>query len=380
MRRLVAGLAFLLVACSQTTGKPTGQVTASAGVTPSPTLSAKGSGTANPSPTPDLPLSAVSFSCRLPVMRASTFGNYTGGFVTFPAATFAADPRGGITSNSQNGVLTTIATPALSGNLALYGPPFYDAAQRRWVPVDSGQSTADGAFYAYETWDSANVTQAQVHVVNVAQATEKTFVVAVPANAQGFTVADFDAAGVYLMANTFEHLPSGVWLMDSTNGTLRQVTQVGPVAAVRSGYAWLSTIDPHDPSPPQLRRSGTASDSIVRFDLASGAQTTWFYRPGMEVSLIGFASAGRPIVYIEDPSGSTDLSETWLSGGPGSNGTLVYSGRQPYIVSPQGDGDRIWFGGYTGIYMYTQSHGLQKVVAFNDLQPQESVLPAGFCM
>src|SRR5260370_3469785 len=127
MRRVVACLAFLLVACSQTTGKP-------AGVTSSPTLSAKGSGTANPSSSPDLPLSAVSFSCRLPVMRSSAFGNYTGGFVTFPAATFAADPRGGITSNTPNGVLTTVATPALSGNLALHGPPFSDPSHHHVGP------------------------------------------------------------------------------------------------------------------------------------------------------------------------------------------------------------------------------------------------------
>jgi hypothetical protein len=218
-----------------------------------------------------------------------------------------------------------------------------------------------------------------VHIVNVAQATEKIFTVAVPENAMGFTVDDFDSTGVYLAANTFEHLPSGVWRMDPTSGALHEVSQLGPLSAVRSGFAWLAGIDPRDPSPPQLRRSGTASDSVVRVDLSTGAQTTWFYRPGLEVSLVGFAAGDRPIVYVEDPSGSTNLAEIWLSGGPGSNGTLIDSSSRLYIVSPQGDGDRIWFGGYTGIYLYTPTRGLLKVAAFSDLQPQESVVPAGFC-
>jgi hypothetical protein len=378
MSRWVAVLALALTACSQPTGKPVAQVTPSTVVTPSPTFSGKGLPTAAPSPT-DLPLATVDFSCRLPVIRSSSSGTYKGGFITFPAATFAVDPRGGMTSNNQTGVLTTDASPPLSGALSLVGPPFYDSAQHRWVPVGAGQSTPDGSSYAYTTWDAANPTRAQVHIVNVAQATEKIFTVAVPENAMGFTVDDFDSTGVYLAANTFEHLPSGVWRMDPTSGALHEVSQLGPLSAVRSGFAWLAGIDPRDPSPPQLRRSGTASDSVVRVDLSTGAQTTWFYRPGLEVSLVGFAAGDRPIVYVEDPSGSTNLAEIWLSGGPGSNGTLIDSSSRLYIVSPQGDGDRIWFGGYTGIYLYTPTRGLLKVAAFSDLQPQESVVPAGFC-
>ena len=91
----------------------------------------------------------------------------------------------------------------------------------------------------------------------------------------------------------------------------------------------------------------------------------------------GFGSSGQPIVYIEDPSAGR--AEIWLTGGPGSLGTLVTASTQLFIGSPQGDRDRIWFGGYTGIYLYTTSHGLQKVAAFKDLQAQESVAPAGVC-
>jgi len=219
-----------------------------------------------------------------------------------------------------------------------------------------------------------------VHVVDVARATEITFDVALSPNqnAMGFTVLDFDAAGIYLVANQFEQLPGGVRLMDPATGAIRALAQVGPVFAVRDGYAWLASIDPRDPSPPQLRRSGTSSDSIVRVNLATGDKTTWFYRPGMEVWLMGFDSAGRPIVNVSDPNGSTDRSETLVAGGPSGSDVLIHAGSL-YLAQAQADGDRIWFGNYSGIYLFTAANGLQKVAAFNDLKTAEAVLPAGFC-
>jgi hypothetical protein len=367
MRRWFAVLALLVSACSQgpspiASSSPTASATPAAVITPVPD---------------DVPLAKVDFSCRLPVLRTPGT-SYLGGFVTFPAATFAFDPKGGI-HGDQSGDFSTDATPVLHGaGVSLAGVAFYDLAQHRWVPAGPPQSSPDGALYAYATWDPANFNKGQVHVVNVAQATEKTFDVAVPANAMGFTVADFDAAGIYLVANQFEQLPVGVSLMDPTTGAVRQLAQVGPVFAMRGGYAWLAGIDPRDPSPPQLRRSGTASDSVIRVNLANGDKTTWFYRPGREVSLMGFDSAGRPIVNVSDPSGSTDQSETWVAGGPGDSGVLIHAG-SVYLAAPQADGDRIWFGTYSGIYLFSPAHGLQKVAAFNDLKTAEAVLPAGFC-
>ncbi len=370
MRSFPAVLIALAVACSQT-GPPEAMKS-----TPSPARTA----IVNPSPSPvsgDLPLTQVSFFCRLPVMRTPGT-SYLGGFVTFPSARFAFDSSGSMHSE-QTGGLTTDAAPMLHGaGVTLAGVAFYDLAQHRWVPAGPSQSTPDGALYAYATWDPANFNKGQVHVVNVAQATEKTFDVAVPANAMGFTVADFDAAGIYLVANQFEQLPVGIWLMDPTTGAVRQLAQVGPVFAISGGYAWLAGIDQRDPSPPQLRRSGTASNSVIRVNLANGDKTTWFYRPGREVWLMGFDSAGRPIVNVSDPSGSTDQSETWVAGGPGDSGVLIHAGSL-YLAAPQADGDRIWFGNYSGIYLFSPAHGLQKVAAFNDLKTAEAVLPAGFC-
>ena len=377
MRHWVAVLALLVSACTQAASPVASSPTASATLaTPAPATPATPTAVTTPV-TDDLPLAKVDFSCRLPVLRTPDT-SYVGGFVTFPAATFAFDPNGGINSD-QNGDFRTDATPVLHGaGVTIAGVAFYDLAQHRWVPAGPPQSAPDGAQYAYASWDPENPTTSRVHVVNVALAIEKTFDVALPANAMGFTVGDFEATGIYLVANQFEQLPYGVWLMNPATGAIRQVAQVGPAYAIRDGYAWLAGFDPRDPSPPQLRRSGTASDSIVRVNLANGDRTTWFYRPGMEVWLIGFDSAGRPIANVSDPSGSTDRSETWLTGGPSGQDVLVHAGSL-YLAQPQGDGDRIWFGNYSGIYLFTAAHGLQKVAAFSDLKTAEAVLPAGFC-
>src|SRR2546428_909540 len=157
MRRWVV-LAFLLVACSQTTGSPAPAATAS------PARSAA-------TPIPDLPLTNVDLSCRLPVIDSSNSGIdpplFAGGFVTFPAAALAPDSAGGVRLGS-NGDLTTEASPTLHNDRsALRGTPFYDRAQRRWGPASPSQSTPDGAFYAYATWDPSTPSRARVHIVNV---------------------------------------------------------------------------------------------------------------------------------------------------------------------------------------------------------------------
>jgi hypothetical protein len=368
MRRWFAVLALLVSACT-----PVASPIASS----SPTASATPVAVTTPVPD-DVPLAKVDFSCRLPVLRTQGT-SYQGGFVTFPAATFAFDPKGGI-HGDQNGDFSTDATPVLHGaGVTLAGVAFYDLAQRRWVPAGPPQSTPDGSQYAYATWDPANPSTSRVHIVNVARGTEKAFDVALDPNqdAMGFTVGDFDAAGVYLAADRIEQLPSGVWLMAPATGAIRRVAQVETAYAIHGGYAWLAGIDPRDPSPPQLRRSGTASDSIVRVNLANGERTTWFYRPGMQVRLIGFDSVGSPIANVSDPT-SNDLSETWLTGGPSGQDVLVHAGSLD-LEQPQGDGDRIWFGSYWGIYLFTAARGLQKVAAFADLKFAETVLPSGFC-
>ncbi len=79
----------------------------------------------SPSAVPDLPLSTASFSCRLPVLIPHQYADgstWTGGFLTFPSATYQADSAG-VLINRPTGDTATQAQPILVGT----GPPFYDS-------------------------------------------------------------------------------------------------------------------------------------------------------------------------------------------------------------------------------------------------------------
>lgn len=370
MRRLVIGLVFLMVACSQSPAQPVAQTTAS----PSPSAVPVATPSAT---TSDLPLTQVDFSCRLPVVRSSYLGSSpftSGGFITFPAGTFAVDPTGGISISPQGGMVVTDASPKLYNGPLQFGGPFYDRAEKRWLPAAASQLSPDGAFYAYGSFDPQHGDPGRIHVVNVAAATEKVFAASAPTVDQGFTVAEFSSVGIYLVATQIQRAPAGAWLMNPLTGEIRALAQVAGVLAIRDGYAWIRRVDPRDPSPPTTGK-GTPSDSVVRVDLATGAQMVWFYRPGEQVELQGFDSGGRPVVDVFDPSASTIRPEIRLIADAGSAGVLVYAGQ--FINGALGDGDRLWLSGSTGVYLYTADRGLRKVFEFTS--PNVAITPVGTC-
>ena len=366
MKLRAAALAFLMITCSQAAVSQAPR-TPSSMVSPTPTSPPVVAG--------DLPLTTVDFSCRLPVTRYSGGGDdtfYSIGFIAFPTATFSPDPNDGIHSRHAQQDYATDAAPTLSGT-AQGGPPTYDLAQHRWVPVSSAQLTADGGWYAY-SHGLPNSTQIQVNVVNVATATEKVFDVSQPERAQ---VVDFGPAGVYLLLpSALGGAGEGVWLLNPASGAVQRLRVEQQVMAVRDGYAWVGRIDPRNP-PPQPPE-GTVANSIVRVDLQSGAEIAWYYRPGASIYLRGFDSKGKPVIGVVG-QGSYDAGEIRLVEQPGTQGVLVYSGRLPFR-DPQGDGDRLWFSGATGIYLYTLARGLRKVFAFSaDANRADRFEPAGFC-
>ena len=383
MLRLVAvAMLTAVVGCSSSTAPPTSKVTASSTPSASPSVVA-----ITPSPTPsgaaaDLPLSAVRFSCRLPVTTL-TYGaesmTYQGGSVSFPAGTYAADPNGTITFKS--GFFVTQQTPTLIGGGA---PPFYDAAAGRWVPASSTVTAPDGLSYAYSS-SPTPAGDAVIAVVDVTRGTEKSYHVAIPlAAAQGIEVMDYDGAGVYFVVDLPENYPEGVWRLDDATGAVTRLLNVDNVLAVRHGYAWTGSIDPHDPTPPRTPAIGHLFDTISAVNLVSHSQTSWYYTQARSDYLLGFASSDRPIVSVSaGPDFSSDGAEVRIIDHPDTsaedNGELV-SGPGLSLSSPQADGDRTWFGGMGGIYLYTSAGGLQRVFVGGD-NPKAggAIVPAGFC-
>jgi hypothetical protein len=367
----LALVVLLVTGCSQ-----------AAGVATTPTPAAVTSTTTAPIPSPsDLPLSRLDFTCRLPIIEEIRGGvgvSYMGGFVNFPAVTFTPAADSVIHSRNAVGDFTTDATPTLFG-LPQLGHPTFDLAQRRWLPAASSQTTPDGAFYAYATIGPSTDVPATIHLVDVGRGVEKLFEFPVPSIGApaDIEVADIDSAGVYLVEGQFEQYPAGVWMLDPASGASRPLAQVTGVMAVRKGYAWVGRDDPRDPTPPSVPASVRLYDSIARVDLATGAETTWFYRPGAAVTLQGFDAQGAPVVeVVSSPFLHGGSAETRIVATPGTPGSLVLPGGLG-LSAPQADGDRLWFGGTGGIYLYTPQAGLRKVF---DHGPQFSlIMPAGTC-
>jgi hypothetical protein len=370
MRRWVIGLIFLLVACSGSPAQPIAQTTAS----PSPSVSPVATPSAT---TSEPPLTKVDFSCRLPAVRSSQSGVvplYSDGFITFPDGTFAVDPTGGV-GQTADGANVTDASPKLYNGPLQFGGPFFDRAEKRWLPASASQVSPDGASYAYGSFDPQHGDPGRIHIVNVSTATEKVFAASAPNVDQGFTVAEFSSAGIYLVATQVQRAPTGAWLMNPLTGEIRPLVQVAGVLAILNGYAWIRRVDPRDPSPPAPGK-GTPANSLAQVDLATGAQTVWFYRPGEQVELQGFDSGGRPVVDVFDPSASTIRPEIRLIADAGSAGILVYAGQ--FINGALGDGDRLWLSGSTGVYLYTADRGLRKVFEFTS--PGVAIAPVGTCL
>ena len=323
--RLAAGVlsALVLVACGQAVP---GASRSNAGTTPSgsaatsypgPASSAAGTAsspvTSVPSPmlAYDLPVTTVNFSCRLPVVTSNpdVLQGVQGAFITFPAGQLANDPNGTMVVGANN--LATTVPPVLSGG----GGGFYDRAVKRWVPTSPAATLADGSAYAYVSYDGTFV----AHVVNVASGDIRSFGLG---SLDRPEVVDFAAGGVFLYSPSAIGGPGeGVWLLNPTTGSVTQVAAVHRVWTVRDGKAWVARIDPRDKTvwPPSEIQP---ADSLAQVDLATGAETQWFYRAGAYPWMVGLVS-GRPLIAVSSVSGRSEIR---LIDQPGSDGQLVYSG------------------------------------------------------
>lgn len=327
-----------------------------------------------PSAIPDLPVTTVDFACRLPVVTSISQGSttgptYQGGFISFPAAKLEEDPAGTMHSNEVD--VTTAATPVLHGNGFV---PFYDRAKSRWVPAPASQALADGSAYAYTTWNP-HTGVFTAHVVDVTSGNARSFDLSLPWNPY---VADFRAEGVYLLSGSALGGPGeGAWLLDPRTGTVKQLRQVYHAWEARDGYAWAANFDPRDKTvwaPSEL----APANSLVRIDLATGAQTIWYYQAGSYPWFVGLDSYDRPVVMVGGSAGSNEIR---LIDQPGSSGQIVYSGNFGELNYVQGDHDRLWFGNARGIYLYRPGRGFQKVFAYNaDPATSDRIEPAGFCL
>jgi hypothetical protein len=316
----------------------------------------------------------VSLSCRLPVITwDQTTYSYSGGFVTFPGGTLHEDPAGVIKAIGD-GELGTDATPVLSA-YSDSGPPFYDQAMKRWVPVGAAQASPDGSTYAFISPPFGGP-QSPVTVVTIATGTDRVLDVSTQpwTPTDWFKVGDFDGRYVYLVPPQLRQLPQGVWRLDTDTGSLVQLSQQAAVLLLRFPLLWVGRVNPADPSPPTQAQGGQLFDSLVQVNLTTGAETTWIYRPGEAVSLIGLDNDGHPVVAVSSGPDFSRPPEVLIIGAPGDPGAQITDGRLQFL-SMQADIGRIWFGSSQGIYVWTPAGGLQLAFSYG-----QSIYPAGHCV
>lgn len=329
MRLTTSVFALLLLAAC-------GQVFAGAGrPSPSP-RSPSVSGVAGPTPTSaisGLPVTDLSFSCRLPFIRSVDPGRWQGGFIDFPSRSFTADPS---------------APP---------NPGYYDRAVSRFLPVGRNAVSPDGRNYAYMTGGNPSLTPGppRLHIVNAATGAETVIALAL-SDQQPYGVEDYAADGIYV-GSGWEGVTFGRWRVDSAHGITTDVSNQSYFADDGTGHAWVTVLDKRDPHPaPNVMGGDPMPNEVVRRDLTTGAVEIWFYHPGFNVAQAGAFIGGGLLVWVEPPLGGNH--EYWLVTAPDVSRLIVHlDGGGGSLADSHG----LWMGSSSGLYLFTGNGGVARV-------------------
>lgn len=297
---------------------------------------------ASPSPIPgDLPLSRLSFSCRLPiVIQPPADGQAhppTDAFVAFPSASVTTDPTG-------------------KGGFS------FDRAFSKWLPVGRQAVSPDGTHYAFTDLGQQQ-DQFVIHIVDVASGQDHPVTIA--ASASGImpqnTVFDYAAEGIYLVPS-FEGPIPGMWLFNPTTAAIREVTKVQVEVNAGRGIFWFDALNPADPNPVKSIMR-ILPDQIWRLELATGHQIIWLDRAGTGVHVIGIDTHDRPLIQaVHDGRNNLDPTAELLLSLDDAKQRSIYKGAiAGTLTGGITDEHGVWFGSAQGIYLYSDDAGLQKV-------------------
>jgi hypothetical protein len=327
MRSWPAALIVLMLACT-----PAVQPTATKS-TPAPAPS--------PSPIPgDLPLSRVSFSCRLPIWipppADGRIHPAKNAFLAFPSRSVTIDPTG------KDG-------------------RFFDRPFSQWLPVGRQAVSPDGTHYAFTTLGRQD--QFVIHIVEVASGKDQTF--PITASAAGImpqnVVLDYAAEGIYLVQALEGPIP-GMWLFDPTTGSIRLMTKALVQVSVGGSIFWMGALNLADPNPVRSKMR-VESNQIWRLDLITARQIIWVDRPGTGLVVIGADRQGRPLTRaVHDAIHDLDPTAELLLSLDDATQRSLHKG--PIAASLSGgitDDHGVWFGSPQGIYLFSEPDGLQKV-------------------
>ena len=309
----VAGVAAFLIAALVVgvtfIANPLHLRTSPAVTTTTPTPSPSPSPSVSPSPQ----LIAFAGPCRLPVTWA-TGANLTpsGGFLTFPGATFAADP---------------------AAHMEQYGEYWvtYNTKSQKWLPVFRRFASPDGTKYLYFTLANGTL----MHITDAT--TGKGW--NLDNGGINWRPVGVDDTAAYAMGEQ----ATGLWRLPFTVSPAVQITNAGWWDLISGGAAWGFASKSVPAGAPTVLR---------RLDLASGT-TKDFASFTDSVQIVGVDRDGLPIL------ASTDGRSVFTLSASGNQTQIPISfslpkgpdfGYSPYAV--MGDANGLWIAGPDGIYLY----------------------------
>jgi hypothetical protein len=282
----------------------------------------------------------VTINCRLPARLVGPDDGSVPGFLDLATGHFVSDPAAELTKvpNSWDD-WRTVATPVLRGFTGIT----YSRGARRWIPAERLQVSPDGIHYAYPEVPQPNV-NLRLHVVDLAAGTDQ-----VVSTGTNWGILDYRTEGIYVTKTSYYagEGNSGLWLMSPVDGSVRQILPesattlfLGGSAAWGSDKAILPTV-------------------LYRYDLATGARSTWFSGSGRYVQYVGVDAAGHPLAVVFSTTDSK--RELWLLSGP-SHGTVIYSGSGgPDDQNPVIDSHGVWIGSQDGLWLLQPGGQLVKI-------------------
>jgi hypothetical protein len=294
--------------------------------------------------------------CKLPVFT-STESTAQGGFLNLRDGAVTLDPKGGFV---PGGLLShSQASPVLYGQL----PATYDPAADRWVP--GGRISPDGSRYAYVEYSSQGF-DFHLHVVEVATGRDRTL--NLPTG--NWTLLAFTAAGLYVNQSYPEAgAAPGLWLVNPDSGAVQTIFTDSTVQMLSGHAAWILARNESDPMP-DPGGMGPSHNEVQSRDLITSQTTTWLYRSGSDIYLVG-AADGSIVVSGRERGLATVL----LVSAPGQavpinvpeTGDAV-----PLSGGPIADANGWWLGSLDGIYLWTPHTGAILV-------SESLASPAGAC-
>jgi hypothetical protein len=340
-----------------------------AGMAPLPALSASPtpatSLSPSPGPTPpSLPTAAsgaAALRCRLPVTFSTGFNPDSlayNAFVAFP-----------------DGQVTTVQSfPWGSAKFGTYLP-----SVNRWLPIAQGFQSIWVAILPDESADATVETEQQspytsrLRLVDSATGQERVVPVPPPDGAPRslYVLRGYAPEGVYVSqaAAGTEDGGHGLWLLDPTTGTRREINPYGYWPVVAAGAAWgYANDDTVEPAP----NGWAAFNSVVRLDLRTGQTQPWLVAPGRRVDIMGVDQAARLLVMASNgtgDAGTATVADLRLLTGPGPSRTYavpvstIYAGEVVPRFTGVTDANGIWLSEINALYLFDPEHGLRLMVS-----------------